>query len=150
MNRQHWLDVERLFHEALALPPQRRPQFLNESCTGNDALKHDVQSLLDESDADDFLETPALDSGATALQPPNHASLVGRRLSEYEVTARIGAGGMGEVYRARDVRLGRDVAVKVLPAPMAHDTARIGRFKREAQILATLNHPHIAAIYALE
>ena len=56
MNRQHWLDVERLFHEALALPPQRRPQFLNDSCAGNDALKHDVQSLLDESDADDFLE----------------------------------------------------------------------------------------------
>jgi eukaryotic-like serine/threonine-protein kinase len=150
MNRQHWLDVERLFHEALALPPQRRPEFLDGSCTGNDALKHDVQSLLDESDADDFLETPAFDSGATHLQPPNHASLVGRRLSEYEVTARIGAGGMGDVYRARDVRLGRDVAVKVLPAPMAHDSGRIARFKREAQILATLNHPHIAAIYALE
>ena len=150
MNRQHWLDVERLFHDALALPPQRRPQFLNDSCTGNDALKHDVQSLLDESDADDFLETPALDPGATRLQPLTHASLVGRRLSEYEVTARIGAGGMGEVYRARDVKLGREVAIKVLPAPMAHDTARIARFKREAQILATLNHPHIAAIYALE
>src|SRR5436309_12751883 len=125
MNPQHWLDVERLFHEALALPPQRRAQFLNDSCTGNDALKHDVQSLLDESDADDFLETPALDPDATHLQPPTHSSLVGRRLSEYEVTARIGAGGMGEVYRARDVRLGREVAVKVLPAAMAHDTARI-------------------------
>src|SRR5262249_17434921 len=65
-------------------------------------------------------------------------------------TARIGAGGMGDVYRARDVKLGRDVAIKVLPAPLAHDAARIARFKREAQILATLNHPHIAAIYALE
>jgi len=150
MNPQHWLDVERLFHEALALPPQRRLQFLDDSCAGNDALKRDVQSLLDESSDDDFLETPALDPGATCLQPPTHSSLVGRRLSEYEVTARIGAGGMGEVYRARDVKLGRDVAVKVLPSPMAHDTARISRFKREAQILATLNHPHIAAIYALE
>ena len=148
MNPQHWLDVERLFHEALALPPQRRLEFLNLSCAGNDALQHDVQSLLDESADDDFLETPALDPGATYLQP--QPSLVGRRLSEYEVTARIGAGGMGEVYRARDVKLGRDVAVKVLPAPMAHDTSRIARFKREAQILATLNHPHIAAIYALE
>jgi serine/threonine-protein kinase len=150
MNPQHWLDVERLFHEALALPPQRRPQFLKDSCAGNDALRHDVESLLDESSDDDFLETPALDPEATHLQPASHSSLVGRRLSEYEVTARIGAGGMGEVYRARDVKLGRDVAVKVLPAPMAHDAARIARFKREAQILATLNHPHIAAIYALE
>src|SRR5262245_19196265 len=149
MNPQHWLDVERLFHEALALPPQRRTAFLNDSCAGNDALKQDVQSLLDESSADDFLEQPAADP-AIRPQAPTHPSLVGRRLSEYEVTARIGAGGMGEVYQARDVKLGRDVAVKVLPPPMAHDTVRIARFKREAQILATLNHPHIAAIYALE
>jgi len=148
MNPHYWLDVQRLFHEALALPPERRLEFLDDSCAGNDALKHDVQSLLDESADDDFLETPALDPGTTYFQP--HSSLVGRRLSQYEVTARIGAGGMGEVYRARDVKLGRDVAVKVLPAPMAHDTSRIARFKREAQILATLNHPHIAAIYALE
>src|SRR5678815_372334 len=81
---------------------------------------------------------------------PATSSFIGRRLSEYGVTARIGAGGMGDVYRARDVKLGRDVAIKVLPAPMALDATRIARFKREAQILATMNHPHIAAIYALE
>jgi serine/threonine-protein kinase len=150
MDRQHWLDVERLFHEALALPPQRRPEFLDDSCAGNDALKHDVQSLLDESSVDDFLESPVFGLDETRAHTPTHTSLVGRRLSEYEITARIGAGGMGEVYRARDVKLGRDVAVKVLPAPLAHDTTRIARFKREAQILATLNHSHIAAIYALE
>src|SRR6266540_6621501 len=115
MNPQHWLDVERLFHEALALPPQSRPEFLDDSCAGNDALRQDVQSLLDEYSDDDFLETPALDPDGTHLQPSAHSSLVGRRLSEYEVIARIGAGGMGEVYRARDVKLGRDVAVKVLP-----------------------------------
>jgi hypothetical protein len=150
MNPQYWLDVERLFHAALALPPDRRTAFLDDSCSGNDGLKRDVQSLLDESGADDFLEQPALDPGAPRLTSSRDASLVGRRLSEYEVTARIGAGGMGDVYRARDVKLGRDVAIKVLPAPLAHDAARIARFKREAQILATLNHPHIAAIYALE
>src|SRR6478672_6663431 len=105
MNPQHWLDVERLFHEALALPPQRRRQFLDDSCAGNDALRHDVQSLLDESSDDGFLETPALDPDATHLQPVSESSLVGRRLSEYELIARIGAGGMGEVYRARDVKL---------------------------------------------
>ncbi len=149
MNPQHWLDVERLFHEALALPPQRRTAFLDDSCAGNDALKRDVQSLLDESSAGDFLEHPAVDPGA-ARPEHTHTSLVGRRLSEYEITARIGTGGMGEVYRARDVKLGRDVAIKVLPAPVADDAARIVRFRREAQILATLNHPHIAAIYALE
>jgi serine/threonine protein kinase len=148
MDPQYWLDVERLFHAALALPPNRRTAFLDDSCSGNEGLKRDVQSLIDESGADDFLEQPALDP--TRLASSRDVSLVGRRLSEYEVTARIGAGGMGDVYRARDVKLGRDVAIKVVPAPLAHDAARIARFKREAQILATLNHPYIAGIYALE
>src|SRR5215216_5665616 len=78
MNPQHWLDVERLFHEALALPAQGRTAFLDDSCAGNEALKRDVQSLLDESSADDFLERPALEPGATRLQH-TPTSLVGRR-----------------------------------------------------------------------
>jgi Tol biopolymer transport system component len=74
----------------------------------------------------------------------------GIRLGPYEIVGSLGAGGMGEVYRARDHRLGRDVAVKALPAAASHDADRIARFEREAQILAALNHPHIAAIYGLE
>ena len=75
---------------------------------------------------------------------------VGTRLGSYEVLAAIGAGGMGEVYRAHDTRLNRDVALKVLPDHFARDPDRLVRFKREAQVLAALNHPHIAAIYGLE
>src|SRR5919206_2022082 len=74
----------------------------------------------------------------------------GVRLGPYEVVAAIGAGGMGEVYRARDTKLGRDVALKVLPDLLAADPERLARFQREAQVLASLNHPHIAAIYGLE
>src|SRR5688500_1649171 len=74
----------------------------------------------------------------------------GVRLGAYEIIALIGAGGMGEVYRARDTRLNRDVAIKVLPDAFAHDVDRLARFKREAQVLASLNHPHIAAIHGLE
>ncbi|MBX7183926.1 MAG: protein kinase [Vicinamibacteria bacterium] len=74
----------------------------------------------------------------------------GSRLGPYEITAAIGAGGMGEVFRARDTRLGRDVAIKVLPAALAQDEERVARFRREAQVLAALNHPNIAAIYGLE
>ena len=70
----------------------------------------------------------------------------GSRLGPYEITAAIGAGGMGEVFRARDTKLGRDVAIKVLPASLAQDAERVGRFRREAQVLAALNHPNIAAI----
>src|SRR5262245_11753934 len=73
----------------------------------------------------------------------------GTRLGPYEVQALIGAGGMGEVYRAREAELGRDVAVKVLSSDVAHDADRLNRFRREAQLLASLNHPNIAAIYGI-
>ena len=74
----------------------------------------------------------------------------GARLGAYEILAVIGAGGMGEVFRARDTTLNREVAIKVLPAALASDSERLARFKREAQVLASLNHPNIAAIYGLE
>ena len=78
------------------------------------------------------------------------ALTTGTRLGAYEIAVLIGAGGMGEVYRARDTRLNRDVALKVLPEAFAADSDRLARFKREAQLLASLNHPNIAAIYGLE
>jgi serine/threonine protein kinase len=74
----------------------------------------------------------------------------GKRLGVYEVTAHIGEGGMGQVYRARDTKLNRDVALKVLPDSFASDTERLARFTREAQTLASLNHPNIAHIHGLE
>ena len=78
------------------------------------------------------------------------ALTAGTRLGPYEVTAQIGVGGMGEVYRATDTKLKRDVAVKVLPATLAADPERLVRFQREAEVLASQNHPNIAAIYGLE
>src|SRR5216683_2005348 len=74
----------------------------------------------------------------------------GSRLGAYEIVALIGAGGMGEVYRAKDATLGRDVALKILPSTFTHDPDRVARFRREAQVLASLNHPHIGAIYGLD
>src|SRR5688572_11527772 len=74
----------------------------------------------------------------------------GTKLGPYEIVSPVGAGGMGEVFRARDTKLGRDVAIKVLPAAFAQDQERVSRFKREAQILASLNHPNIAGIHGLE
>jgi serine/threonine protein kinase len=75
---------------------------------------------------------------------------VGTKVGPYEILAPIGAGGMGEVYRAHDSRLNRDVAIKTLPAAFAEDADRMARFQREAQVLAALNHPHIAGIYGIE
>ena len=74
----------------------------------------------------------------------------GTRLGPYEILAPLGAGGMGEVYRAKDGKLNREVAIKVLPEAFAAGAERLSRFRREAQVLAALNHPHIAAIYGLE
>jgi serine/threonine protein kinase len=74
----------------------------------------------------------------------------GTRFGSYEILGPIGAGGMGEVYRARDAKLGRDVAIKVLPEAFAHDPERLSRFQREAKMLASLNHPNIATIHGLE
>src|SRR6478752_5895309 len=74
----------------------------------------------------------------------------GDKFGQYEIVAPIGAGGMGEVYRARDTKLKRDVAIKVLPEAFARDPERMARFQREAEVLASLNHPNIAAIYGVE
>jgi eukaryotic-like serine/threonine-protein kinase len=74
----------------------------------------------------------------------------GRRLGTYQILSQLGAGGMGEVYRARDLKLGRDVALKVLPERFSIDPHRLARFEREARLLAALNHPHIGAIYDIE
>ena len=78
------------------------------------------------------------------------AALTGRRLGAFEVQERVGVGGMGEVYRAHDTKLGRDVAIKTLPSHFTSDPDRLARFEREARVLASLNHPHIGAIYGLE
>jgi serine/threonine-protein kinase len=76
--------------------------------------------------------------------------MIGRTVAHYRITAKLGEGGMGEVYRARDTKLDRDVAIKVLPATLSNNTERMARFEREAKVLAALNHPNIATIYGLE
>ena len=76
--------------------------------------------------------------------------MIGKKLAHYEITSQIGKGGMGEVYQAKDLKLGRDVAIKVLPEEFAKDSDRVARFQREAKLLASLNHNNIAAIYGLE
>src|SRR5437899_12746705 len=78
------------------------------------------------------------------------ALAAGTKLGSYEITGAIGAGGMGEVYQAHDIKLGRNVAIKVLPEAFAHDAERLARFQREAKMLASLNHPNIATIHGLE
>ena len=115
------------------------------------SLRRDVESLLSQPvSVEGVLDGHALDVAAEMVSQPTGASLVGRRLGVYHVLAPLGAGGMGEVYRARDTRLGRNVALKVLPRQFTDDPDRLARFEREARVLASLNHPNIAAIYGVE
>ena len=142
-------EVERICQAALDRPPVERDQFVLDVCRGDEALRREVASRLAYADAASrFLERPALDIAAQALAG-HHTLIAGQRIGAYVVTGCIGAGGMGEVYRARDSRLNRDVALKFLPDGGRHADA-IDRFRREAHALAALNHPNIATIHGFE
>ena len=107
-------------------------------------MRREVESLLAHDGGAAFLSTPAVANGIGG------GIRIGQALGPYVISAQIGEGGMGEVYRARDTKLGRDVAIKVLPPAFAADPDRLARFEREARTLASLNHPHIGAIYGIE
>ena len=143
-----WDKLEATFHAALERPLQDRAAFLDAACAGDAELRREVESLLTESSqSKSFMESPAGGLSVGSLAPP---SLEGRVLNHYQIGPLIGSGGMAEVYRARDTKLGRDVAIKVLHHARYVDRGRIDPIHREARVLASLNHPNIAAIYGIE
>jgi len=149
---ERWRKLESLYHAAQERPPYERSAFLTAACSGDDALRQEVEALLkDETKARDWLSTQAAEMAARMVAPETApASLIGHRMGSYQIVGLLGAGGMGEVYQARDAKLGRDVAIKVLPPAFIHDTERLARFEREARILAALNHPNIGSLYGFE
>ena len=151
MISNRWRRVGEIYHAALSLAGDERDTFLADACGQDADLRREVESLLAHaSDDSGFLETSALELAGRAVASQQPPSLVGRRLGPYEILSIIGAGGMGEVYLARDTRLQRDVAIKCLPPHVASDPAARARLEREARLLATLNHPNVAAIYGVE
>ncbi len=149
MEQERWRKVEELFHAALERTPEARQAFLDGACNGDTDLRRQVDLLLaKEKQAGSFLERPAIGNMPVTLTVAG--SLLGQQFGPYQIVSALGAGGMGEVYRAHDSKLGRDVAIKTLPHEFARDPERLSRFRREARTLASLNHPNIAAIYGLE
>jgi tetratricopeptide (TPR) repeat protein len=160
MSPERWQQIEPLLGEALALPSDERHLFLQRACSGDASLRAEIESfLIEKSHASDFLEQPVfalpsdLKQAGVTTQPNTIAPspLIGQQLGSYKILSLLGKGGMGEVYLARDTRLDREVAIKLLPHLLARDPEREERFKREARLQARVNnHPNIALIHALE
>ncbi len=143
--------VEDVCDAALLHDVRQRAAFVAAACGDDEILRREVEELLSHAQAADrFLEAPIVELAAHVLADEGSASRVGQQIGSYTILSLLGAGGMGEVYRARDTKLGRDVAIKVVVSDFVFDPERLARLEREARVLATLNHPHIGAIYGLE
>jgi serine/threonine protein kinase/Tfp pilus assembly protein PilF len=150
MTPERWQQVRDLLHSALMLEPEQRAAFLDGQCTGDVSLRQELNQLLaaDDSVRTSFLESPGVVEVLPNAPKTKEKALSPRaKLGRYEIVAIIGAGGMGEVYRARDTRLPRTVAIKVLPSALSSDPVRRQRFQREAHAISALQHPHICTLY---
>ncbi len=151
MYNDRWQKVEQLLSGALSRPADERGLFLDEACGGDPELRREVESLLAWEGRDaEFLDRPAAANQPSLVEDAGIGDLSGKSIAHYKVISKLGEGGMGVVYRARDTRVDRHVALKLLPDEFAQDAARLARFEREAKILASLNHPSIATLHGLE
>ena len=141
MTPERWQQIRDVLEKVLELAPGERSAFLHQACSSDPSLRQEVDTLLASSDdvRSSFLQSAPLRVRLTS----------GTKLGEYEVKSMLGSGGMGEVYRARDSRLGRDVAIKVLPSLFSADSERLRRFEQEARAAAALNHPNILAVFQM-
>ena len=148
MTPERWKRIENLLQSALERKPAERAAFLREACAGDEAMHKEVESLLDSSQQDgSFLKSPAFEEAAALLAGDNKNSMLGRRIGSYQIISLLGSGGMGEVYLAQDSRLGRKVAIKLLPSFFTRDEQRLRRFQQEARAASALNHPNIITIF---
>src|SRR5438067_4637970 len=150
MNAERWQQIKTLLQSALEREPNQRAAFLAEACAGDEALRKDVDSFICSYDqAGDFIEAPAFELMGESLTNLQGASIVGQSFGPYQILEHVGAGGMGDVYLAEDGRLGRKVAVKILPVAFTWDIERVRRFQQEARAASALNHPNILTIFEI-
>src|SRR5262245_41666322 len=150
MKHERWRQIEKLYYDAQKRDPGQRAAFLDQACAGDEALRKEVESLLaSDAQASDFLATSALRVAAEEIAEEQSRPLVGQQLSHYRILSLLGSGGMGEVYLAEDARLGRKVALKLLPPEFTQDRERLRRFEQEARAASALNHPNIVTIFEI-
>ncbi|OLD27485.1 MAG: hypothetical protein AUJ04_03830 [Acidobacteria bacterium 13_1_40CM_3_55_6] len=147
---ENWEQVKELFEAALKREAVERVAFLDGACAGDEALRREVESLLKSYEAaGSFMDAPAVESAAESLLEEPVKLSPGQRMGHYQIINLIGEGGMGEVYLAEDVLLGRKVALKLLPAEFTKDLQRLRRFQQEARAASALNHPNIITIHEI-
>src|SRR5215469_3075217 len=148
---ERWRRARDVLHEAMQLKETERSDFLDSQCASDPSLCVELKELLaaEGEIGSSFLEEPAIEHAVSRIETSSGTSVLppGTKLGHYVVQSLIGAGGMGEVYRARDTSLKRDVAIKVLPASFSRDPDRLRRFQLEAEAAAALNHPNILSIF---
>jgi len=150
MADENWQQVRDVFDDALRQKPEERRKFVHQACGKDKTLLAEVESLLSSHDsAESFMETPAVAKVAGVIKAETKQLKTGKCFGHYEIIRQIGAGGMGEVYLAADTKLNRKVALKVLHQNLSSDNQANRRLLREAQAAATLDHPHICAIYEI-
>ena len=149
MTPERWEQIAQIYQAALERPQEARTAWLAEACGHDPGLRSEVESLLAREDAAILIDQP-LDVAAAAALSDAPRLEPGTSVGPYRVSALIGEGGMGQVYRAHDTKLQRDVALKILPDVFVHDPDRRARFTREAHVLASLNHPNIGGIHGFE
>ncbi|HKQ79859.1 MAG TPA: serine/threonine-protein kinase [Blastocatellia bacterium] len=148
MDHQRWKEIDAVFDRMLEIDPGDRSDALAQMCVGDDDLRRRVEALLrQEASAEDFLKSSAIIGLAGQVARGLGALTPGQRIGHYEIKERIGAGGMGEVWRAWDKNLDRDVAIKILPPEFSADADRVQRFEREARTISKLNHSNIITIH---
>ncbi len=150
MTPERWQQIDRLFHSVLACPSSDRTEFLRQACAGDELLRLEVESLIESHEqSDSFIDKPADDIAAELLSGAQTRLSPGQQIGHYTITSLLGAGGMGEVYLAQDLKLGRQIALKLLPAQFTADHPRVRRFEQEARAASALNHPNIVTIHEI-
>src|SRR6478736_745537 len=150
MKPERWQQVNDLFQSTVERTPEERTAFLDEACHDDEGMRREVESLLTSYEqAENFIEVPAFEVAPELVTNDQAGALVGKVIGHYRIESLIGVGGMGEVYLARDERLGRKVALKLLPDRLTIDETQLSRFKTEARSASALNHPNILTVYEI-